>query len=67
LGVLLEDLQRIPEAVAAYREAIVHDPGLADAHYNLALLHEQAGETQAAFRHLLSYRRLLELGMPLNP
>ena len=58
LGVLLEDLGRPAEAMAAYREALVHEPGMADAHYNLSLLHEAAGETQAAFRHLLSYRRL---------
>lgn len=58
LGVLLEDQDKIPDAMAAYREAIVHDPGIADAHFNLALLLERAGETQAAFRHLLAYRRL---------
>jgi tetratricopeptide (TPR) repeat protein len=66
LGVLLEDLHREAEAMAAYREAIVHDPGMADAHFNLALLHERAGEAQAAFRHLLSYRRLRHLGTSLN-
>jgi len=61
LGVLLEDLGRIPDAIAAYRDAIVHDPGMADAHFNLALLHERASETQAAFRHLLAYRRLTHI------
>jgi tetratricopeptide (TPR) repeat protein len=66
LGVLLEDLHREAEAVAAYREALVHDPGMADAHFNLALLHERAGEAQAAFRHLLSYRRLGHIGGSLN-
>lgn len=58
LGVLLEDQGRPDEAMAAYREALVHEPGMADAHYNLSLLHDAAGETQAAFRHLLLYRRL---------
>jgi len=58
LAVLLEDLGRVPAAVAAYKQAIAHDPGMADAHFNLSLLHERAGEAQAAFCHLLAYRRL---------
>jgi tetratricopeptide (TPR) repeat protein len=66
LGVLLEDLDRQQEARAAYQQAIVHDPAMADAHFNLALLHERAGERQAAFRHLLSYRRLLQFTKTLS-
>lgn len=58
LGALLEDQGRPQEAMHAYQDALIHDPGMADAHFNLALLHERAGETQAAFRHLLAYRRL---------
>ena len=61
LGVLLEDLEREMEAIQAYREAILHDPGMADAHFNLSLVHERLGEAQAAFRHLLAYRRLMQL------
>jgi tetratricopeptide (TPR) repeat protein len=61
LAVVLEDLDRQPDAIKAYRDALVHDPGLADAHFNLALLYEQSGETQSAFRHLLAYRRLLHI------
>jgi tetratricopeptide (TPR) repeat protein len=60
LGVLLEDLQRELDAIGAYRKAIMHDPGMADAHFNLSLLHERLGEAQASFRHLLAYRRLVE-------
>ena len=60
LGILLEDLQREPEAFEAYRQALVHDPGMADAHFNLSLLHERRDEAQASFRHLLAYRRLLD-------
>jgi tetratricopeptide (TPR) repeat protein len=60
LGVLLEDLQRELDAVEAYRKAIMHDPGMADAHFNLSLLHERLGDAQASFRHLLAYRRLVE-------
>jgi tetratricopeptide (TPR) repeat protein len=58
LAVVLEDRGRHSEAMTAYRQALAHDPGMADAHYNLSLLHERAGEGQAAFRHLLTYRRL---------
>jgi len=58
LAVLLEDLEREPEALAAYREALALDPELADAHFNLARLHEQAGQAKDALRHLLAYRRL---------
>lgn len=66
LGVLLDDQGRVADAMAAYRDALVHDPGLADAHFNLALLLERAGETQAAFRHLLAYRRLSAIDSSAN-
>jgi thioredoxin-like negative regulator of GroEL len=59
LAILLEDLEREADAKESYRLAIAHDPGMADAHFNLALLHERSGEAQAAFRHLLAYRRLV--------
>jgi tetratricopeptide (TPR) repeat protein len=59
LGVLMEDLRRERKAIEAYREAILHNPGMADAHFNLSLLYERSGEAQAAFRHLLAYRRLI--------
>jgi hypothetical protein len=36
LGVLLEDLKREIDAVYAYRNAILHDLGMADAHFNFA-------------------------------
>jgi tetratricopeptide (TPR) repeat protein len=59
LAVLLEDLQREPEAIAAYREALALDPQLADAHFNLARLYERAGNPKDTLRHLLAYRRLM--------
>jgi tetratricopeptide (TPR) repeat protein len=59
LGILLEDLKRELEAVEAYQQAIIHDPGMADAHFNLSALHERLGHAQAAFRHLLAYHRLM--------
>jgi tetratricopeptide (TPR) repeat protein len=60
LAVLLEDSGREEEAISLYRQAIVHEPGLADAHFNLSRLYEREGKSQAAFRHLLAYRRLLK-------
>lgn len=66
LGVLLEDQGRPDDAACAYRDALAHDPGMADAHFNLALLHEHTGETQAAFRHLLAYRRLSHIRVSLR-
>jgi len=60
LAVLLEDLQREEEAVAAYREALAQDPLLCDAHFNLARLHEKANRPREALKHLLAYRRHVE-------
>jgi tetratricopeptide (TPR) repeat protein len=61
LGVLMEDLARELQAVEAYRQAILHEPGMADAHFNLSGVYERLGEAQAAFRHLLAFRRLSAL------
>ena len=33
---------------------------MADAHFNLSLLLERAGDDQSAYRHLLAYYRLTE-------
>jgi tetratricopeptide (TPR) repeat protein len=60
LAVLLEDLGRDDDAARFYREAIVHDPGMVDAHLNLSMLLERAGQMQSAYRHLLAYHRLLQ-------
>jgi tetratricopeptide (TPR) repeat protein len=57
VGVLLQDLDRDEEAAAAYREALAIDPDFADAHYNLACLHERAGNQRECIRHLMAYRR----------
>ena len=57
LAILLEDLEREEEAVAAYRDALAQDPLLHDAHFNLARLHEKANRPREALRHLLAYRR----------
>lgn len=60
LAILLEDMEREEEAVTAYRDALVQDPLLHDAHFNLARLHEKANRPREALRHLLAYRRHVE-------
>jgi tetratricopeptide (TPR) repeat protein len=57
LAVLLEDLGRESEAMDAYRDVLLVDPGFADAHFNLSRLHELAGNRRESFRHLLAYKR----------
>jgi tetratricopeptide (TPR) repeat protein len=60
LAVLLEDMNREPDAILAYREALALDPQLADAHFNLARLYERARDQKASLRHLLAYRRMMD-------
>lgn len=59
LGVLLEDTGRSSEAIDSYLAAIALDPGLADAHYNLARLYEMTGNGPHMIRHLRQYRTLI--------
>lgn len=59
LGVVLEDLGKIDDAIEAYQAAITEDPSLADGHFNLARLYEAQGKEQHAIRHLGQYRRLV--------
>lgn len=59
LGVVLEDLDRIDDAIAAYQGALGEDPTMADSHFNLARLYEAQGKEQHAIRHLGEYRRLV--------
>jgi tetratricopeptide (TPR) repeat protein len=60
LGVALQDLGRLEEAAEAYETALAIDGSLADAHYNLAGLYEKLGQPEAAFRHLRTYRTLIQ-------
>ena len=62
LAVVLEDLEREPDAIVAYREALALDPQFADAHFNLARLYERAKDPKASLRHLLAYRRMMDQG-----
>lgn len=59
LGVVLEDMGKLDEAISAYQSAITEDPNLADGHFNLARLYEAQGKEQHALRHLGQYRRLV--------
>ena len=60
LGVLLEDMDRKTQAMEAYEAALRSDPGLADCHYNLALLYQQLAKPKEAIRHMSRYRALME-------
>ena len=57
-GVLLGDIDRKLEAVEAYEAALRGDSGLADCHYNLALLYEKLAKPREAIRHMARYRTL---------
>lgn len=59
LGVVLEDLGKIDDAIEAYQSALSEDPNMADGHFNLARLYEAQGKEQHAIRHLGQYRRLV--------
>ena len=58
LGTALEATAQIADAIAAYRQSLSLNPALADAHYNLARLHQEAGDARGALRHYNAYRRL---------
>ncbi len=58
LGNVLDEVKRLPEAIAAYRRALVLDVHYADAHYNLALALERSGRRRTALPHWTAYLRL---------
>lgn len=60
LGVALQDQQRFAEAAEAYAQALALDDSFADAHYNLSVVYEALDDRQAAFRHLKSYKTLID-------
>jgi tetratricopeptide (TPR) repeat protein len=57
-AIALEDRHDVNGAIASYLRCLELDTTLADAHYNLARLYEEAGDARRAVRHLASYRRL---------
>ena len=62
LGNVLDEMQRVAEATAAYERAVELLPHYADAHYNLALAYERQGKRRRALRHWLTYVRLDPVG-----
>lgn len=57
-GIALDHQGRLAEAADSYERSLALDPKLADAHYNLAKLHQQTGDERGALRHYSAYRRL---------
>ena len=62
LGNVLDELQRLPEAIEAYSTAIRLVPHYGDAHYNVALAYERTGDRRAALRHWTTYIKLDPIG-----
>jgi tetratricopeptide (TPR) repeat protein len=62
LGNVLDELQRLPEAIDAYCTAIRLVPKYGDAHYNVALAYERSGDRRAALRHWTIYIKLDPIG-----
>lgn len=60
LGVALQDQERFAEAATAYERALALDDTFADAHFNLSAVYEALGDRQTAFRHLKSYKALID-------
>jgi tetratricopeptide (TPR) repeat protein len=56
----LRQMNRVPEAIAAYERVLARWPELPNSWYNLGLLQRQAGRLQSA---LSSYHRALTLGI----
>jgi tetratricopeptide (TPR) repeat protein len=59
---VLDEMKRLPDAIAAYQRAIALVPQYADAHYNLALAYERQGHRRRSLRHWLTYVRLDPVG-----
>jgi len=57
-AIVLEELDRLEDAVTGYRHCLELDPGYADAHWNIARLYEKKGIRTLALRHFSAYRRL---------
>ena len=55
---LAQDAGKEADAIALYRRALELDPQLAEAHYNLATLFDQSGDSRSAIRHINEYRKL---------
>ena len=57
-ALLKEDQQKHEDAIKLYRRALVKDPDMRDAHYNLGLLYQSLRRERDAVRHFSAYRKL---------
>ncbi|MEO8165072.1 MAG: tetratricopeptide repeat protein [Betaproteobacteria bacterium] len=57
-ALLKEDQDRLHEAIELYKRALVADPALGDAHYNLGLIYHSLKSEREAVRHFSAYRKL---------
>jgi len=57
------DLDQPIAAIAAFREALKHNPGMAQVHYQLGLVYQRMGQSPEA---ALSYREALRLNPQLH-
>ena len=62
VGVALEDIGLVDEAIAAYAQSIASDPNHAEAHYNRGSLCERTGRMDDAAMHWAAYCRLTQAG-----
>lgn len=58
LGLLLANTGRYGEAVERYRQALVLEPGLEEAHYDLAMAHMRMRDFDAARTEMMIYAKL---------
>jgi Flp pilus assembly protein TadD len=64
LGTALFQTNAIVEAEAAFREALARDPGLGDAHHNLALILTITDRLEEAEREIAATEKA---GVPVHP
>src|SRR3974377_584283 len=62
LGNVLDEVGRLPEAIAAYRTAIQLAPTYADARPHLAPAYERLGQPRLALQHWKTYAQLDRVG-----
>ena len=55
---IAQDAGKEADAITFYYRALELDPHLAEAHYNLATLFDQSGDSRQAIRHINEYRKL---------